>query len=93
MALTLGSKNMARNCSEAVEGKHHHVSAGLIDMGVADSDSHTAFSKNPDSVTNAFIDLLYLMDASVIVCTSSSFAGLNSPETEVNIMQHHGSRT
>lgn len=73
---------MARNCSEAVEGKHHHVSAGLIDMGVADSDSHTAFSKNPDSVTNAFIDLLYLMDASVIVCTSSSFAGLDPFEAE-----------
>eukprot|EP00752_Nemacystus_decipiens_P006570 g5916.t1 len=70
------SKSMAHNCAQAVEGKDHHISAGLIDMGVADSDSHTAFSKNPDTVTSAFIDLLYLMDASVIVCTSSSFAGL-----------------
>eukprot|EP00903_Cladosiphon_okamuranus_P021167 g19443.t1 len=69
------SKSMARNCSEAAEGEDHHVSAGLVDMGVADSDSHTAFSKNPESVINAFVDLLYLMDASVIVCTSSSFAG------------------
>ena len=63
---------MARNCS-AVAGDQH-VKAGFVDLGVAANESHTMFSTNPDTAVNAFIDFLYMMDATVIVSTGSSFS-------------------
>ena len=65
---------MARNCSKDVA--EQGVFPGFVDLGVAGEDSHTAFSKNPDTTAvNAFIDYLYLLDAEIIVRTSSSFSG------------------
>lgn len=66
------SKGMARNCSAGAED--HGFKAGFVDLGIAPDESHTTFSKNPDTIVNAFIDFLYLMDASVIVSTGSSFS-------------------
>lgn len=63
---------MARNCSAGAED--HGFKPGFVDLGIAPDESHTTFSKNPDTVVNAFIDFLYLMDASVIVSTGSSFS-------------------
>lgn len=66
------SKGMARNCSAGAD--NHGYKAGFVDLGIASHESHTKFSKNPDTVVNAFIDFLYLIDASVIVSTGSSFS-------------------
>lgn len=63
---------MARSCSAAAE--HQDVKAGFVDLGIAPNESHTMFSTNPDTAVNAFIDFLYLMDASTIVSTGSSFS-------------------
>ena len=61
---------MARNCSAAAESQD--IEAGIVDMGIDASDAHTAFSKNPDTAVNAFIDFLYLLDAKAIVTSGSS---------------------
>lgn len=66
------SKGMARNCSAGAGD--YGFRAGFVDLGIAPNESHTAFSNNPDTVVNAFIDFLYMMDASVIVSTGSSFS-------------------
>lgn len=52
----------------------HNVEGGFVDLGIDGPDSHTAFSRNPDTVINAFIDFLHLMDASVVIRTGSSFS-------------------
>lgn len=66
------SKGMARNCSSAAVD--HNFEAGFVDMGIAPEESHTRFSKNPNTTVNAFIDFLFMMDATVIVSTGSSFS-------------------
>lgn len=66
------SKGMARNCSAGAGD--YGFRAGFVDLGITPNESHTAFSNNPDTVVNAFIDFLYMMDASVIVSTGSSFS-------------------
>lgn len=64
---------MARNCS--ANARARDMETGYVDLGIDARDSHTAFSKNPETTVNAFIDFLHLMDASVVVRTSSSFSG------------------
>lgn len=64
---------MTRNCSAAAT--REDVDTGFVDLGISSNDAHTAFSENPDTPLNAFIDYLYLMDATVIVRTGSSFSG------------------
>jgi len=64
---------MAHNCS--VEAELQQVETGFVDLGIGPSSAHTAFSKNPDTFVNAFVDFLYLMDATVLIRTSSSFSG------------------
>jgi len=64
---------MTRNCSTHAGARD--VSTGFVDLGIAPKDAHTAFSANPDTPLNAFIDYLYLMDATVIIRTGSSFSG------------------
>jgi len=64
---------MARNCSQ--DAAEHNRLAGFVDLGVDPEDAHTKFSRNPNTVINAFIDYLFLMDATVIVRTRSSFSG------------------
>jgi len=50
--------------------------AGYVDLGIAETDAHTSFSKDPaTTASNAFLDFLFLMDAFIIVRTSSSFSG------------------
>ncbi|CAM9863238.1 unnamed protein product [Scytosiphon promiscuus] len=71
--ISSNSKSMARNCS--IFAGDHDVEAGFVDLGIDARDSHTAFSKNPNTTVNAFIDFLQLMDASVVICTGSSFSG------------------
>ncbi len=70
----LCSKSMTRNFSASLA--EHGIMAGFVDLGIAESDAHTNFSKDPaTTATNAFIDFLSLMDASIIVRTGSSFSG------------------
>jgi len=65
---------MARNCSKDIAERG--AFPGFVDLGVAEEDSHTEFSKNPiTTAINAFIDFLYLLDADIIVRTSSTFSG------------------
>ena len=65
---------MARNCSKDIA--EQGAFPGFVDLGVAGEDSHTAFSKNPNTTAiNAFIDFLYLLDADIIVRNRSSFSG------------------
>ena len=65
---------MARNCSRDIA--EQGAFPGFVDLGVTGEDSHTAFSKNPNTTAiNAFIDYLYLLDADIIVRTASSFSG------------------
>ncbi|CAM9863306.1 unnamed protein product [Scytosiphon promiscuus] len=71
--ISSNSKSMARNCS--IFAGDHDVEAGFVDLGIDARDSHTAFSKNPNTTVNAFIDFLQLMDASVVIRTGSSFSG------------------
>lgn len=47
----------------------------FADMGVEDKDVHTNFSTHPAAATNAFVDYLFLMDATLIVRSGSSFSG------------------
>lgn len=67
----LDSKDLARECiaKMAVNGLH----GGQIDLG---GDTHTEFSHDPNGSMNAFLDLLTLIDATVIVRTGSSFSGV-----------------
>eukprot|EP00752_Nemacystus_decipiens_P012206 g10821.t1 len=72
--ISSNSKEMARNCS--IDVTEWGGLPGFVDLGIAAEDSHTQFSKNPNTTAiNAFIDYLYLMDADVIVRTGSSFSG------------------
>ncbi|CAM9707616.1 unnamed protein product [Ectocarpus sp. 8 AP-2014] len=71
--ISSNSKSTARNCS--AEAGNKNIETAFVDLGIDAQDAHTAFSKNPDTVVNAFIDFLYLMDADIIVCTGSSFSG------------------
>lgn len=65
---------MSRNCTSDAAGSM--VTAGFVDLGIADSDAHTNFSKDPKlTAVSAFIDYLFLMDAAMIVRTRSSFSG------------------
>jgi len=64
---------MARNCSADAESQGFKT--GIVDLGISPSDSHTAFSKNPETAVHAFIDFLYLLDAKSILRTGSSFSG------------------
>lgn len=65
---------MAEDCT--VEAAHHGIVMGHVDIGLNASDAHTAHSQNPlQSALGAFIDFLFLLDATVIVRTGSSFSG------------------
>lgn len=63
---------MARNCSSFA--RDQDIGAGFVDLGIGPGESHTKFSTNPDTVVNAFIDFLYMVDAAVVVSTGSSFS-------------------
>ncbi|CAM9095195.1 unnamed protein product [Scytosiphon promiscuus] len=68
------SQSMSRNCTS--DAANLDVRAGFVDMGLADSDAHTKFSKNPTTTAvKALMDYLFLMDAAMIVRTKSTFSG------------------
>lgn len=67
------SIDMERTCSELAAPE---VNLVFVDMGLADNDVHTAFSANPEAASNAFVDFLFLMDATFIVRSKSSFSGV-----------------
>lgn len=70
---TAFSKSMADNCTAYVE--EQSVTATYVDLGLAAKDMHTQFSdKREMAATNAFIDFLLLLDATIIVRTHSSFS-------------------
>lgn len=65
---------MSRNCSS--DATDLDMRAGFVDLGLADSDAHTKFSKNPTTTAvKALMDYLFLMDAAMIARTKSSFSG------------------
>ena len=65
---------MARNCT--VEAARHDIVMGHVEMGLNSSDAHTAHSENPlKTALGAFLDFFFLLDATVIVRTGSSFSG------------------
>ncbi|CAM9133912.1 unnamed protein product [Scytosiphon promiscuus] len=70
--ISSNSKSMARNCSTMAGS--YNIEARFVDLGIDARDSHTAFSKNPNTAINAFIDFMWLMDASVVIRSSSSFS-------------------
>lgn len=52
------------------------IRTGFVDLGIAEVDAHTNFTSTPEKTTlNAFIDYLFLMDATTIVRSGSSFSG------------------
>lgn len=63
---------MERNCSSH---SATDFDMAFVDMGVADKDVHTSFSEHPAAALNAFVDYLFLMDATFIVRSGSSFSG------------------
>lgn len=63
---------MERNCSALSAAQ---FDMAFVDMGVADKDVHTTFSQLPAVALNAFVDYLFLMDATYIVSSGSSFSG------------------
>ncbi|CAM9329392.1 unnamed protein product, partial [Laminaria digitata] len=72
--ISSNSKQMAKDCT--VEAAHHDIVMGHVDMGLNASDAHTAHSHHPlETALGAFLDFLFLMDATVIVRTKSSFSG------------------
>lgn len=64
---------MAHNCTIAAAASG--VVAGYVNMGMHEGDGHTQFSHNPNTSANAFVDFLYLMDASSVIRPQSSFSG------------------
>ena len=65
---------MAKDCT--VEAASHDIVMGHVDMGLNSSDAHTAHSANPlQTALGAFLDFFFLLDATVIVRTGSSFSG------------------
>lgn len=65
---------MAKDC--AVEAAKHDIGMGHVDLGLSSRDAHTKFSHNPiQTAIGAFLDFFFLLDATVIVRTSSSFSG------------------
>lgn len=48
------SKSMAHNCS--LDAELQQVETGFVDLGIGPDSAHTAFSKNPDTFVNAFVD-------------------------------------
>ncbi|CAM9261505.1 unnamed protein product [Ectocarpus sp. 13 AM-2016] len=71
--ISSNSKSMSRNCTALAA--EHGIGSGFVDLGIDDVDAHTDFSRNPEATAlNAFIDYLYLMDASIVVQTGSSFS-------------------
>ena len=73
-AVVLCSKPMAKDCT--VEASKHDIVMGHVDMGLNSSDAHTAYSRNPlQTALGAFLDFFFLLDATVIVRTGSSFSG------------------
>lgn len=63
---------MGRNCS--TQGSNREVV--LIDTGLEPGDVHTALSNHPEEAAlTAFLDYLFIMDATFIVRTGSSFSG------------------
>lgn len=69
----LYSNNMARSCIESLTENNIH--GRLVDMGLGPEDSHTKFSQHPNATMKAFLDYVFLMDATVIVGSGSSFSG------------------
>lgn len=69
---TAGSIDMERNCSKNSAAEFNMA---FVDLGLADEDVHTTFSTHPEAALNAFIDFLFLMDATFIVRPGSSFSG------------------
>lgn len=66
---------MARNCS--AEAVQRDMQAGYVDFGVTEGNAHTSFSLDPKKTArSAFVDFLLLVDAEVVVRTSSSFSGM-----------------
>ena len=65
---------MAKDCT--VEASKHDIVMGHVDMGLDSSDAHTAHSQNPlQTALGAFLDFFFLLDATVIIRTGSSFSG------------------
>eukprot|EP00903_Cladosiphon_okamuranus_P010130 g9593.t1 len=69
--IAANSKDLARDCIDemAVDGFH----GVQIDLG---GDTHTRNQDDPSTALSAFIDFVFLMDATVIVRTGSSFSGM-----------------
>ena len=73
-AIVFCSKPMAKDCT--VEASKHDIVMGHVDMGLDSSDAHTAHSQNPlQTALGAFLDFFFLLDATVIIRTGSSFSG------------------
>lgn len=62
---------MAEDC----EAANHDIVMGHVDMGLTARDAHTKHSRNPlQTALGAFLDFIFLLDATVIVRTGSSFS-------------------
>ena len=72
-AVVLCSKPMAKDCT--VEASEHDIVMGHVDMGLDARDAHTAHSQNLQTALGAFLDFFFLLDATVIIRTGSSFSG------------------
>lgn len=72
---TANSLYMQRNCT-VFGSESGDLRVVYADIGLAAGDAHTQYTENPDQVAlSAFLDFLFLMDASVIIGTRSSFSG------------------
>lgn len=69
-----GSRSMASNCTAYAAERSRTVT--YVDMGLPGSETHTEFSPRAElAAANAFVDFLLLLDAKMIIRTSSSFSG------------------
>lgn len=67
---------MQRNCT-AFGAEHGDLQLVYTDVGLTPGDTHTMYSAHRDEAAlSAFLDFLFLMDATVIVRTRSSFSGM-----------------
>ena len=62
---------MAIDC----EASNPDIIMGYVDMGLTSRDAHTKHSHDPlKTALGAFLDFIFLLDATVIVRTGSSFS-------------------
>lgn len=67
------SKNVARSCIKDLA--ESGVTGRQVDMGLGPEEAHIEFSLNPNATINAFLDYMFLLDATAIIYSGSSFSG------------------